>query len=288
LETPADITAHLQSLNKALYVRQKKLLTGAFFLAIFFHVLFVGVTAKLGKVLFSGTVISGDRVFLIQPTSYVEYKSTGVSDDASPIAMPAVKEPENPAKISKGAKENIIINEKPLPYPRYNNTRPDTSWRDSVSKALPDRKAGVPQKITVSKMEQQTGKAGGASGTGAGGAGSGSAAAKGTAPSYAGKSGGLGGPAMSYLGMLINIFRNNWSLPEDLGHKFYNLSCEIEVSVDAGGNIKKTEVARSSGNSVFDFYAKDAAMKTKKIPLPPKEIFESLFLSDKITLEFKP
>ena len=54
------------------------------------------------------------------------------------------------------------------------------------------------------------------------------------------------------------------------------------------GNIKSSTISRSSGDPIFDDYAKDAVAKTGKIPLPPKEVFTSIFLNDKIIIEFRP
>jgi len=39
---------------------------------------------------------------------------------------------------------------------------------------------------------------------------------------------------------------------------------------------------------LFDYYAKEAVLKTGKLPLPPKEILATIFLNGKITIEFKP
>lgn len=93
---------------------------------------------------------------------------------------------------------------------------------------------------------------------------------------------------VGYARMLGFLIRSHWYIPEDLGHKFYGLSTELEVTIDLTGNIKNVDVYRSSGNSVFDYYAKEAVLKTGKFPLPPKELFATIFINGKIIIEFKP
>lgn len=92
----------------------------------------------------------------------------------------------------------------------------------------------------------------------------------------------------NYTKMIAFIIRSHWTVPEDLAHRFYGLSAEIEVTLDRDGNITKIDILRSSGNPSFDFYAKESFMKTKRLPLPPKDLFAMILNNGKIVFEFKP
>lgn len=86
----------------------------------------------------------------------------------------------------------------------------------------------------------------------------------------------------NYIKLLAILIRSHWSIPEDLGHKCYDKSVEWEIAIDDAGKIKEVNLVRSSGYSDCDFYAKEAILKTKQFPLPPKE------LGDRIIIEFRP
>lgn len=94
--------------------------------------------------------------------------------------------------------------------------------------------------------------------------------------------------AARYIAMVDTLFRSHWSLPEDLHHALAGFSCEIAIKIDAEGYVKRVDVVRPSGNRTFDAYARDAASKAVRLPLPPKELLDMSKGDDTIVLVFRP
>lgn len=161
----------------------------------------------------------------------------------------------------KEDEKNLVKEESSFKIPE--RKRPDLSWKKDVEKSFSKENIN---KITVSKLQTDSKK---------------------EVIQNTRNTSQVAVP-ISYVRMLGFLIRSHWYIPEDLGHKFYGLSAELEVTIDAYGNIKSVDVSRSSGNSVFDYYAREAVLRTGKFPLPPKELFATVFLNDKIIIEFKP
>ncbi|GAB4439642.1 MAG: hypothetical protein OHK0040_11140 [bacterium] len=243
-------------------VKRKKLLKKAFFLSLLCHIAFFSLFITLSLPLFKKSDIV-PQVIEITNADYVPFPEKEKPVDKEEEAK---KEEERP--ISKN--ENVIKKEEQKSSPKEEGDfkiperkRPDFSWKKDVEKKLPQENLN---KITVSNLQRDSTKD----------------------ALINAKNAPVPSVPLAYARMLGFLIRSHWYVPEDLGHKFYGLSAELEVTIDAFGNIKNVVVTRSSGNGSFDFYAKEAVLKTGKFPLPPKETFATIFLDDKIRVEFKP
>lgn len=243
-------------------IRRKKLLKRAFLVSFLLHFLFFALFTSLS---FLNKNHYKSQIIEVFPADYKPFPTKEkVPEKTKEKETVENKEPANPVE-----KEKIIATKEtkePMQERTFKipvNAKPDFSWRKNVDKIVSKEK---PKKITVSKLDNVS-----------------KSEDNKMLPQTTSTNVPLG-----YARMLSFLIRSHWSIPEDLGHKFYGLSAEIEVTIDAMGNIKSSTISRSSGNPIFDDYAKDAVAKTGKIPLPPKEVFASIFLNDKIIIEFRP
>lgn len=249
------ITKQFEFIEKKIAERKRKRFKNSLFLSLTFHALFI-----IGVTLFAFSPFSKkdlqSKIFVVEHAEYKPFPSENKPAPPDAPVEKAVEPEQKPAVVEQKQKPTL---------PEKYRTQPDLSWRENVSKIIPEKKPpAVISKITVSKAVSEK-------------------------PVVAAQPSGVSPRQVnSYLAGLASIFRSHWTIPEDIAHKCYGKVTEIEVSIDLLGNIKSATVVKSFGDADCDFYARDAALKTKQIPLPPKEMFESLFLSDKITLEFKP
>ncbi len=257
------LIAEFGFVNKVLKERKKRLFQKVFLLSLLCHIVFVFVliTAPYKK----NNELKQQIVEIID-ASYVPLPSedeTKVETNET-VTQTSAEEKSKSAEKKEQTQENIPEKKEfSLPERKVlDRKRPDTSWRKEVEKKF---QAEKPQKISVSRADLEYKK---------------------HAPQSINAS--TSANSQSYIRMLGFMIRNHWYVPEDYGHKFYGLSAELEVSLDTNGYIKNVEVVRSSGNGLFDNYAKEAVIKTVRFPLPPKEMFENIFLNGKITVEFKP
>lgn len=68
--------------------------------------------------------------------------------------------------------------------------------------------------------------------------------------------------------------RRNWNLPQWLANK--SLSAEVIVYLDENGYVVRTEVARTSGNTVFDDTTLAAIKSSSPFPEPPSRLKSAL------------
>ncbi len=241
--------------------RKKNLLKKAFFLSLCLHLLvFAGFFVFYSHLFKKGETVS--KEIQVALADYVPFPSEQKPETKEePVVnekqdLPAVKE-------NKQESEKTPLRTEPE-FKVPDRRRPDLSWRSNVEKKVQIERTQppLPSKVSVNykALPQQTAKAG----------------------TQANAS------QISYARMLGFLIRSHWSVPEDLGHKFYGLSAELVVTIDSSGNIKNIEISRSSGDKTFDYYAKEAVSRTGRFPLPPKDLFATLFLDGKITIEFKP
>lgn len=256
--------AEFDFVNKVLKERKKRLFQKVFLLSFLCHALIVMsvlITAPYRK----NNELKQQLVEIIDAT-YVPLPSLDEPKVEPNETAPQISSKDEP-KITE-RKEQIqenVSEKKEFSLPErkvLNRNRPDTSWRKEVEKKF---QAEKPQKISISRADLEYKK---------------------QAPQNINAS--PSANSQSYIRLLSYMIRSHWYVPEDYGHKFYGLSSELEVSLDINGYIKNVEIIRSSGNGLFDNYAKEAVIKTGRFPLPPKEMFESIFLNGKIIIEFKP
>ncbi len=96
-------------------------------------------------------------------------------------------------------------------------------------------------------------------------------------PSGGSPSAGGGGSSISPL--IIQTYSNqvhrkisrNWTIPPGVPTDG-GLSTSIVFKVDGAGNVNDVRVTRSSGNSVFDNYCKQAIIRSAPLPAPPSEL----------------
>lgn len=63
----------------------------------------------------------------------------------------------------------------------------------------------------------------------------------------------------------------NWRIPPGVPTDG-GLSTSIVFKVDGGGNVNNVRITKSSGNSVFDNYCKQAIVRSAPLPAPPSEL----------------
>lgn len=247
-------------------IRRKKLLKRAFFVSFLLHFLFFALFISLS---FVNKNHYKPQIIEVLPADYKPFPTEEKVPEAVPEKTQEKETIENREPVTPIEKEKVIATKEAKETKQESsfkipvNTKPDLSWRKNVDKIVSKEKL---KKITVSKLDNLS---------------------KGEDNKKAPHITSTNVPLV-YARMLSYLIRSHWSIPEDLGHKFYGLSAEIEVTIDTMGNIKSSTISRSSGDPIFDDYAKDAVAKTGKIPLPPKEVFTSIFLNDKIIIEFRP
>ena len=87
----------------------------------------------------------------------------------------------------------------------------------------------------------------------------------------------------NYLTDLDEHVKKYWDLPNFLARA--NLSASVIVYVDAGGNVVKKVLAKSSGNEIFDESVMASVQKASPFPAPPRRLV-NVFMVDGIQLGF--
>lgn len=75
--------------------------------------------------------------------------------------------------------------------------------------------------------------------------------------------------ADNYLGDLYNHVKSNWFLPEYLRKR--NLQTTVQIRIDDSGAVLSKNIAKSSGNPVFDDLVLAAIEKSTPLPRPPEK-----------------
>jgi len=253
--------AQYDFVTKVTRQRKKRLLKKALFLSLLCHTFFIAAFIFIAKPFLTNKEVT-PQLIEITEAPYVPLQEKEVKNEAQETMqdVPEKDKAEIKAVEKKEAPKEDVVEKKEFRIPE--RKRPDPSWRSKVEKEFTKP---APKKIVISRSDIEYKKQPYQD-------------VKSTQPTV---------PA-SYIRMIGFLIKSHWYIPEDLGHKFYGLSAELDVTIDAIGTIKKVEIASSSGNNLFDYYAKEAVLKTGKLPLPPKEILETIFLNGKITIEFKP
>lgn len=92
--------------------------------------------------------------------------------------------------------------------------------------------------------------------------------------------------ASSYVSVIKNALRNNWSRPPSARN---NMQVEMVLQLVPTGDIVGVRVTKSSGNAAFDRSAEQAVLRAERFPelqkLPPR-VFEKYFRH--LNLVFKP
>jgi len=86
-----------------------------------------------------------------------------------------------------------------------------------------------------------------------------------------------------YLQKLPSVVRPYWKLPSYLMGQ--NFRCRVKIFISRSGDILKTEIFESSGNSEYDQRALSAIKSVKQFPVPDNEIL-SYVVSGRVVLGF--
>jgi TonB family protein len=78
-------------------------------------------------------------------------------------------------------------------------------------------------------------------------------------------------PIKLYKGLLEDSLRLNWDRPKDMDD--HNNEADVEVSVDAEGNISDPVWKKSSGQKKWDDSVREAIASTPKVSRPPPKGF---------------
>jgi TonB family protein len=78
----------------------------------------------------------------------------------------------------------------------------------------------------------------------------------------------------SYFDLLKDRLQENWSLPPWIARQ--NLSAQVEIRIDAHGNLAQIQFVRPSGSPQFDEAVKKTIQMSQPFPTPPEEVRLSL------------
>ena len=78
----------------------------------------------------------------------------------------------------------------------------------------------------------------------------------------------------SYFDLLKDKLQENWSLPPWIARQ--NLSAQVEIRIDARGNLAQIHFVRASGSPQFDDAVKKTIQMSQPFPTPPDEVRLSL------------
>jgi len=87
----------------------------------------------------------------------------------------------------------------------------------------------------------------------------------------------------NYLEVLRDRLQENWTLPPWVARQ--RLAAQVQIYIDAKGNLKGMKVLKQSGNTQFDEAVKRAVQESQPFPLPPKDLVSNL-LADGILVGF--
>ena len=76
----------------------------------------------------------------------------------------------------------------------------------------------------------------------------------------------------SYRAKLESHIKKFWVLPSGYDFQDQDIKVEVSVSLNSIGNMNKTQVVKSSGNSVFDDFALTTLENASPFPPPPKSL----------------
>ncbi|HWX20863.1 MAG TPA: TonB family protein [Candidatus Binatia bacterium] len=84
-------------------------------------------------------------------------------------------------------------------------------------------------------------------------------------------------PNALYKGLVEHALRSRWNRPEDMADDSF--IAEVELSIDAQGNVTGSRWLKGSGNSRWDNAVKSAVAATKVISRPPPKGFPAAFVA---------
>lgn len=84
-------------------------------------------------------------------------------------------------------------------------------------------------------------------------------------------------PNMVYKGLVEHALRSRWNRPEDINDEQY--VAEVELSVDAEGNITGSRWLKGSGDARWDASVKAALTAAKALSRPPPKGFPAQFVT---------
>ncbi len=77
----------------------------------------------------------------------------------------------------------------------------------------------------------------------------------------------------TYSNQVHRKISRNWTMPPGVSTDG-SLSTSVLFKVDANGNVNNVTITKSSGNSVFDSFCKQAIVRSAPLPPPPTELAE--------------
>lgn len=84
-------------------------------------------------------------------------------------------------------------------------------------------------------------------------------------------------PNLVYKGLVEHALRSRWNRPEDINDEAY--VAEVELSIDADGNITGSRWLKGSGDARWDASVKAAVAATKVLSRPPPKGFPDQFVT---------